>query len=290
MEAKKTGSLQVPGASLYYELRGSGPLLLLIAGGAGDAASYDRIAAFLVAHYTVVTYDRRGYSRSSLGDPQQLLCIETHSDDVHHLLAALTGGPAFVIGCSIGALIGLDLGIRYPAQVRTLVAHEPPIPSLLSDAWRSQAARMQANLSEMARREGTAVAIQKFAESLGVNRADLESRAGLQGVGTGLTASGTDAVAQAESVHIAEYNREAFFKYDTRAVARYTLDLSALKAAPTCILPAGGSASRETWPYQSSLALASCLDTPLVEFPGDHAGFSNHPQEFAGRLHAVLEG
>ena len=291
METRKVGSLQVPGSSLYYELRGSGPLLLLIAGGAGDADSYDRVAGYLVDHYTVVTYDRRGYSRSPLNDPHQLIRIGTHSDDLHHLLAALTGEPACVLGCSIGALIALDLGIRFPEQVHTLVAHELPVTALLSDAWRSQAARMQANMAEMARREGAAVAIQRFAESLGVKRADLESRAGLQGVGTGLTKSGSEADAQAESVRMAENNREAFFKHDTQAVARYTLDLSALKAMPpTSILPAGGSASRETWPYQCSLALAECLGTLLVEFPGDHAGFSNHPQEFAERLHAVLAG
>jgi hypothetical protein len=31
---------------------------------------------------------------------------------------------------SIGALIGLDLAIHHPAQVRTLVAHEPPVAHL----------------------------------------------------------------------------------------------------------------------------------------------------------------
>jgi pimeloyl-ACP methyl ester carboxylesterase len=52
--------------------------------------------------------------------------------------------------------------------------------------------------------------------------------------------------------------------------------------------PLGDRASRQTWPYQSSVALADHLGTPLVEFPGDHAGFSNHSKQFAGRLYGIL--
>src|SRR5947207_14009686 len=59
-------TLAVPGATLYYEVQGTGPVLLLLPGGGGDAAIFDVIAAPLAARYTVVTVDPRGYSRSRL--------------------------------------------------------------------------------------------------------------------------------------------------------------------------------------------------------------------------------
>src|SRR5712692_9919310 len=62
--AMKTDSLKVPGANLYYEVRGSGPVLLLVCGGIYDAAGYAGLAGPLADRYTVVTYDRRGNSRS----------------------------------------------------------------------------------------------------------------------------------------------------------------------------------------------------------------------------------
>ncbi len=126
MNVTKIDTLRVPGASLYYEVRGSGPVLLLIGAGAADAASFNGIAAHLADQYTVVSYDRRGYSRSPLDDPEEEQRIETHSDDAHRLLAQLCTEPAYVFGSSGGALIGLDLAIRHPEQVRTLVSHEPP--------------------------------------------------------------------------------------------------------------------------------------------------------------------
>jgi pimeloyl-ACP methyl ester carboxylesterase len=64
-----------------------------------------------------------------------------------------------VLGCSIGALIGLDLIIRYPEQVHTLIAYEPPIPALLTGAWRLQADQMQKDLLDSVQREGAATAI-----------------------------------------------------------------------------------------------------------------------------------
>jgi len=45
-------------------MRGSGPTLLLIAGGNGDAGIFERVASVLANEYTVVTYDPRGNSRS----------------------------------------------------------------------------------------------------------------------------------------------------------------------------------------------------------------------------------
>ncbi len=139
MNVTKIDTLRVPGASLYYEVRGSGPVLLLIGAGAADAASFNGIAAHLADQYTVVSYDRRGYSRSPLDDPEEEQRIETHSDDAHRLLAQFRTEPAYVFGSSGGALIGLDLAIRHPEQVRTLVSHEPPVGGLLPSAERPHA-------------------------------------------------------------------------------------------------------------------------------------------------------
>jgi pimeloyl-ACP methyl ester carboxylesterase len=142
MNPIKTRTLKVPGANLYYEIRGSGPVLLLICGGVYDAAGYAGLAQQLADRYTVVTYDRRGNSRSPLDGPQEHQSIEVHGDDAHRVLAAVgvtAGEPARVFGNSSGAMIGLELAARHPEQVRTVVAHEPPIFELLPDRdhWRA---------------------------------------------------------------------------------------------------------------------------------------------------------
>jgi pimeloyl-ACP methyl ester carboxylesterase len=73
--------LQLKGATLYYETRGSGPVLLLIAGGAADAGVFEDVARVLAHDYTVVTYDPRGNSRSPLKGPSEDQQIEVHSGD-----------------------------------------------------------------------------------------------------------------------------------------------------------------------------------------------------------------
>ena len=62
--------LEVPGARLYYETHGSGPLMLVAPGASGGAHIFKRVTDHLAAHSTVVTYDRRGFSRSQLDGPQ----------------------------------------------------------------------------------------------------------------------------------------------------------------------------------------------------------------------------
>ena len=137
MSPTKTDTLKVPGATLYYEVRGSGPVLLLICGGVYDAAGYAGLAGQLADRYTVVTYDRRGNSRSPLDGPPEQQSIEVHGDDAHRVLSAVgvTGDEkAYVFGNSSGAQMALELAARHPEQVRRVVAHEPPCLDLLPDA------------------------------------------------------------------------------------------------------------------------------------------------------------
>jgi pimeloyl-ACP methyl ester carboxylesterase len=107
-----------------------------------DAAGYADLAEQLADRYTVVTYDRRGNSRSPWTGHRRNQSIEVHGDDACHVLAAVgvTGDePAYVFGNSSGAMIGLELAARHPERVHTLVAHEPPIFEMLPerDHWRT---------------------------------------------------------------------------------------------------------------------------------------------------------
>jgi len=129
-----THALAVPGARLYYERRGNGPLLLLLIGSPMDSAGLAGLAAAMAGDYTVVTYDPRGIGNSSCQDPGQDVTPEQQADDVHRLLSALGGEPAYVFGSSGGAVVGLALVTAHPGQVRRLVAHEPPVVELLSDS------------------------------------------------------------------------------------------------------------------------------------------------------------
>ena len=74
-------TLAVPGADLYFKIRGSGPMLVLVQGGGGDADGTDAIAARLIGDHTVVTYDCRGLSRSILADPDEAPALDRHTDD-----------------------------------------------------------------------------------------------------------------------------------------------------------------------------------------------------------------
>src|ERR1039458_9701278 len=154
-----THALAVPGARLYYERRGTGPLLLLI-GSPMDSAGLAGLAAAMAGDYTVVTYDPRGIGNSSCQDPGQDVTPEQQADDVHRLLPVLGGGPAYVFGSSGGAVVGLALVTAFPGQVRALVAHEPPVTGLLPDS--AQVRAQIEDIYQTYRAGGTEQAMGKF--------------------------------------------------------------------------------------------------------------------------------
>jgi pimeloyl-ACP methyl ester carboxylesterase len=265
MTATQTGSLEVPGATLHYETRGSGPLLLVLYGMAG--AGSGRLAEELCAHYTVATFDRRGTGRSTVHDSAAPLRLETDSDDAHRLLAALSEEPALVFGASNGALLALDLALRHPEQVRRVVAHEPPAPRLLPEPERAVAERAQAEVEEAYRCEGPLAAMRRLAALAGFEPRN-EGSAGLT---AGLA------------------GRDAFFTRIAPATHRYVPDLDALRATSAHIVAAAGATSGGSFPARCARALAELVGRPLATFPGNHAGFVAEPKAFARTLQHVLD-
>ena len=163
MMTTQEGYLDVPGAKLYYKLQGSGPVLFTLQGGPGDADGSDGLAAAIGDRYTVISYDRRGLSRSQIDDPAHPIAIGTHSDDASRLLAALTDEPAYLFGSSLGALIALDLAAAHSEQVRLLVAHEAALADLLDEPERGgQLKERQRDVEATFEKAGFAPAMQKL--------------------------------------------------------------------------------------------------------------------------------
>ncbi|WP_237527416.1 alpha/beta hydrolase, partial [Streptomyces sp. SID2119] len=133
--AVRTGLLTVDGATLHHEVRGKGPLLVMMPGGSADAGIYDAIAADLADRWTVATFDPRGYSRSALDGPVTDQSPATHADDIVRLIESLSsdGALAALFGSSSSAVVALAALARHPGRLSRVVAHEPPVVALLPD-------------------------------------------------------------------------------------------------------------------------------------------------------------
>jgi|SRR5579859_90158 len=273
----KAQTLELKGVTLYYETRGSGPVLLLIAGGAADAGVFEGVASLLAQDYTVVTYDPHGNSRSPLTSEPEDQRIEVHSDDARRLLETVSDGPATVFGTSSGAIVGLDLIARHPTLVSRLVAHEPPLLELLSDAARHHA--QSDEVYETYQREGAQAALQKWASGVGLDFAGPPPEVSLP----------PEVVATMKRIN---GNWGFFFAHELRPFTHYVPDLLQLSANKDRIVLAVGQDTREHLSGQSVYRpiawLAERFGTQVVEFPGDHGAYAAQPAAFAARLREIL--
>ncbi|MFB4305486.1 alpha/beta fold hydrolase [Actinomadura sp. GTD37] len=271
----KTAMLPVPGAELYYEVSGDGPLLIIGQSGEGDARRSTEMIDRLVDRYTVATYDRRGLSRTKAEDPDAPVPPRTHAEDLHHLLAALTDEPALMLGCSLGALYGLHLAAAHPGQLRVLIAHDPATPGLLPPADRARIERTLTEVEATARNGGWRAAIAMVAAATGLDPRNMKTESGV----TAVPMTGDR-----------EANMTYYLTNDVAGLRRDTLGAAEVTAAAarTRIIPAAGADSKRAWNHRCAEELAAVLDAPLVEFPGGHNGNTAFPRAFATRVHEVL--
>ncbi len=262
-------TLDVPGARLYYEVRGTGPLVVLV-GAPMDARPFAPLADLLADDYAVLTTDPRGINRSPVGDPGQDSTPQMRAGDLSRLLTHLDGGPAAVLGSSGGAVSVLALAQAHPEQVRTVIAHEPPLIELLPD--------------RAERHAGTEDVIAKWLASdhAGSWRAFLDN-ANIhlpEGVFEAMFAGEPDPQAIADT----SYQNTHML----RPTTHWQPDITALRSAATRVAVGIGETSAGQLCDRTSRALATALGTEPTMFPGGHTGFAEDPDGFATRLRSVL--
>jgi len=115
---------------LYREVRGAGPVLLLIPGGNGDAGFYEPFAKALSGDFTVISYDRRGFSRSPIAGPvedDRLLDVDVDDAGVLALAAEVGSDVPFCVQGGAAWMRGRGEIIE-PVSVPTGLAFVVAIP------------------------------------------------------------------------------------------------------------------------------------------------------------------
>jgi pimeloyl-ACP methyl ester carboxylesterase len=280
-----TRTLDVPGATLAYDVRGGdsgGPVLFLIGSPMGAAGFVS-----LASHFEdrpVVTYDPRGAERSTRTDGATESTPEQHADDLHRLISALDAGPVDMFANSGGAVNALALVARHPEQVRTLVAHEPPTAQVLPDGEQVLAACV--DIHETYLRDGLGPAMAKFfalASFEGLLPDDLADRPAPDPAMFGLPTEDDGS------------RDDPLVGQNMPSCNAFEPDFDALRAAPTHIVIGVGTSSARAMTGRAATAVAERLGTTPVTFPGGHGGFlggeygyAEEPDAFGAKLREVL--
>jgi pimeloyl-ACP methyl ester carboxylesterase len=259
--------LNVPDARLYYEVRGQGPLLVLV-GAPMDASSFEAAADLLATDHTVLTTDPRGINRSTVADRESESTPDQRADDLHRLLTHLDAGPSIVFGSSGGAVTALALTQDHPGQVHTVIAHEPPFYALLEDREERHAA-VEDIIAAYAAGD-VAGAWTKFLVNANITLPP--------------DADVFPGEPDPQQVADASYS----FLRMLRGTTGWEPDLDALRNAPTRIVVGIGEESAGQLCDRTSRGFAAALGIEPTMFPGGHIGFADDPKSFAPRLQEVI--
>lgn len=286
----RTHTLETAGADLVYDVRGPLPTSdgrppLMMIGQPMDASGFAALAARFPER-TVVTYDPRGLGRSVRKDGRTDHTPRTQADDVHAVIGALGAGPVEMFASSGGAVTALAVVEKYPSDITTLVAHEPPLITLTPDG--PAAVRARAGVREAYEKRGWGAGMAAFVAM------------------TSWVGEFTDAYFAQPAADPAAFGMpteddgsrdDPLLSDRSWAVSGYRPDADAITAAPTRVVIAVGEESENLLTARTSVAAAELLGQKAVVFPSHHGGFCGgefghpgKPDEFALRLRQVLDG
>lgn len=285
MTESTTHTLDVPGATLTYDVRKANspaPVLFMIGSPMG-AGGFGTLAG-LFTDRMVVTYDPRGVERSTKTDPASQSTPEQHADDVHRIITELGVGPVDLFASSGGAVNALALVAKYPDDVRTLVAHEPPLAAILPD--RESALAACRVISDTYKRDGFGAGMALFV--------GIVSHEGPIGPDY-LSQPAPDPAMFGLPTEDDGDRTDILLGQNILTSTHYEPDFDALRAAPTRIVLAAGVESEGQLACRGALAAAERLGSDAVRFPSDHGGFfggeygqAGDPDAFAAKLREVL--
>ena len=284
-----THMLETAEADIAYDVHGplptadGRPPLFMIAQPM-DASGFGALASHFPDR-TVVTYDPRGLGRSIRKDGRVEHSPTLQADDVHAVIEELGAGPVEMFASSGGAVTALALVAAHPADVSTLVAHEPPLIPVLPDA--AAAERARAGFRDAYEAKGPSAGMAAFI-----------AMTSWQGEFTDeyFAQPAPDPAAFGMPAGDDGSRDDPLLSDRSWAVSSYRPIVDALAAAPTRTVIAVGEESLGTFTGRTATATAELLGQEATVFPSHHGGFlggefgyAGQPEAFARKLRVVLD-
>jgi pimeloyl-ACP methyl ester carboxylesterase len=266
-----SGLIDVGTTELFHEVHGSGPPLLLITGGTGDAGEWAHLVPVLAEEFTVVTYDRRGFSRSPRPAGWSASNVAEQADDAAALLRTLDLAPAVVAGHSAGGSIICDLVTRHPEVVRAAVLYEPPLFAVVPGGDEIVAA-LRAVVEPAMAEEGPRRAMELFMRAV---------------VGDAVFDQWSASAEPERRARVLD-NGAVLFPIEMPWVACFMPDRDALRATGVPLTVVTGADNRDSWFAAAAAWLAEGTGANHVELPGGHLGFHTHPEAFVALVRGTL--
>lgn len=287
----RTFTLELPDVDLVHDVRGplpsvDGSPLLLMIGQPMCADGFEALAAEFPDR-TVITYDPRGLGRSTTRrDGRTDQNPKDQTADLHALVDHLGAGPVDLFASSGGAATALHWAATHPADLVTVVAHEPPVMWALPDADAVERASAEV---------GAAYAERGF----GAGMAAFIRLTSWQG-------EFTDEYFEQPPVDPAEYGLptdddgsrdDPLLSDSSDDVTSSRPDLGALRSGIPRIVLAVGEETGDAITARTTRGVATELGLPVTMFPSHHGGFASaqgpwpgQPVEFGARLAEILAG
>lgn len=249
---------------IYYEISGEGEALVLIHGVVTDSALFEQTARILSAHFKVVTFDRRGNSRSRITGPDPdhaPFSIDEQVEDIHDLMHELGISEAYVAGISAGGVIGERFLEKHPEMVKHLVMYESAMLGRMmteDEEFRAWSDKTQAMLSAGKINS----ALLRFSQHLGP----------------------VDDRSPARSPEVSERelgNVMYAFNSEIPGILSYFPDIDIMKASAGKITVAAGEKSGNTAYVREARRLADAIGKKVLYYPGGHNLPYDLPAEFA---------
>ena len=263
--------IQRPDCKLYCRAEGNGPLLLLIHGVACDSDYFRETAKLLAKKYTVITYDRRGYTRSKMihevfSEKQPDFSMNTQVEDAAAIIQHMNMGAAYVVGSSAGAVLSAALALRFPELVKALVLHEPVFAEdpQTADGLQELTDKIIACRTQ---KRGITRALMTFVEAM----------------------DGTDSRSVSKSLPEqarALKNLQLFVDYEVEHLLQLSLREAANIQCPVYV--AAGECDSNGLFCRGAKSAAEQLGWPLLHAPGYHNMASDLPLDFAVMVMGVL--
>jgi pimeloyl-ACP methyl ester carboxylesterase len=269
----RTGLVEANGTKLYHEIRGNGPPVVFVPGAGGDAGGYEAAAQALADTYTIVTYDRRGNSRSPKPDGWTSTSMGEQADDCAALIETLELERPAAFGSSSGGTILVSLLERHPRLLRGAVVHEPGLlsTSQIAAAFTEEATTL---LREAMATGGPMEAVNRLNRWMGGDAA-------------------WEAVPKELRSRILR-NSDVNVRLEAPALRSYEPDAQALAALEIPVHAAYGeetstaNATLASWVKEGAVWVSEASGGPLHALPGGHGAYIDRAEEFAVSLRPIL--